>query len=88
MARRTSPMGMMPSFSPSMGSENRPNASLISASSCAVRPCSLASLDGRVLVVPDDDALSAVAAGARRLAGCFWEAQCQYDWSLFIPLGE
>ena len=33
IARRTSPMGITPSRSPSMGSENRLKASLISASS-------------------------------------------------------
>lgn len=49
MALRTSPMGMTPSFSPSMGSENSANASLISASSRAVMLCSLASLDWRSL---------------------------------------
>lgn len=38
-------MEMTPSFSPSMGSEKSENASLISASSCAVMSCSLASLD-------------------------------------------
>lgn len=36
---------MTPSFSPSMGSANSEKASLISASSCAVMSCSLASLD-------------------------------------------
>src|SRR6478735_8124671 len=55
MARRTSPMGMTPSLSPSMGSEKSPKASLISASSCAVMLFSLASLDGRVFVVPEPD---------------------------------
>lgn len=47
IALLTSLVGITPSFSPSMGSEKRANASLISASSCAVMSCSLASLDGR-----------------------------------------
>ena len=47
MALRTSPMGMTPSFSPSMASEKRLKASLISASSRAVMLCSLASRDWR-----------------------------------------
>lgn len=45
IALRTSSMGMTPSFSPSMGSAKSEKASLISASSCAVMSCSLASLD-------------------------------------------
>jgi hypothetical protein len=49
MALLTSPIGMTPSFSPSMGSENSANASLISASSRAVMLCSFASLDWRSL---------------------------------------
>lgn len=47
IARRTSPMGITPSFSPLLGSAKSANASLISASSCAVMSCSLASLDCR-----------------------------------------
>lgn len=45
MARRTSLIGMTPSFSPSAGSANSANASLISRSSRAEMLCSLASLD-------------------------------------------
>lgn len=47
MAERTSLVGITPCFSPSMGSEKRLKASLISASSWAVTLCSLASLDCR-----------------------------------------
>ena len=58
MALRTSSMGMTPSFSPSMGSEKSEKASLISASSCAVMSCSLASLDclAALLGAPDSAA--------------------------------
>lgn len=71
MARLTSLVGMTPSFSPSMGSEKRAKASLISASSCAVMSCSLASLDGRgaaaaMFAPPPDDSVAAIL----RLAGC------------------
>ncbi|KAI1805486.1 hypothetical protein F4811DRAFT_215541 [Daldinia bambusicola] len=45
MARRTSLVGMTPSFSPSAGSANSPNASLISRSSRAEMLCSFASFD-------------------------------------------
>ena len=67
MARRTSLMGMTPSFSPCIASQNRLKASLISASSSPVMLFSLASLDWRAFGAADDD--SAAAAGARRLAG-------------------
>jgi hypothetical protein len=63
MAFRTSPIGIIPSFSSLSALENSPNASLISLSSAAVMLCSFASLDWRVLGV------AASAAGARRLAG-------------------
>ena len=56
MARRTSPIGMTPSRSPSMGSQKRPKASLMSASSWAVMPFSLASFDWRGPVAREDDA--------------------------------
>jgi len=69
MARRTSPMGMTPSFSPSMGSEKRPKASLMSASSWAVMLCSFASLDWRGCFAPE--APEAAAVGGRRFGG--WE---------------
>lgn len=68
----TSLMGSTPFFSPSMGSENRLKASLISPSSWADTLCSLASLDrgaALVLVV----ALAAAADGAPpdlRFGGC------------------
>lgn len=54
IARRTSSIGMTPPFSPSMGSANSVKASLISASSCAVMSCSLASFDclARVAAAP------------------------------------
>ena len=58
----TSSMGSTPFFSPSMGSENRLHASLISVSSCAVTLCSRASFDSRGLLP--------VAAGALRFGGC------------------
>lgn len=61
MALRTSPMGMTPSFSPSASSENSANASLISASSCAVMSFSRASLDSLVLPVPAPDSATAAA---------------------------
>jgi hypothetical protein len=67
MARRTSAIGMTPSFSPSMGSEKRLNASRMSASSCAEMLFSLASLDcralGALLLV------AVVSAGGRRRGG-------------------
>lgn len=69
MARRTSSIGMKPSFSPSMGSENRLKASLISASSSAVMLFSLASLDCRFLGA-GLDAPALAPDGALRLAGC------------------
>jgi hypothetical protein len=70
-ARRTSPMGMMPSFSPSRGSEKREKASRISASSSAVRLFSLASLEGRAPVGLEVEAAAddAPGAGGRRLGG-------------------
>jgi hypothetical protein len=70
-ARRTSPMGMTPSFSPSMGSAKREKASRISDSSCAVRLCSLASLEGRAPVDLEEEAAAedAPAAGGRRRGG-------------------
>lgn len=60
----TSSMGRTPFCSPSMGSEKRLYASLISFSSCAVTLCSLASLDCRGLGAPLPE-----AAGFR-LGGC------------------
>lgn len=68
MARRTSPMGITPSFSPSIGSEKSPKASLMSASSCAVMLCSFASLDWRGCFV-----LGPGAVGGRRFGG--WRGQ-------------
>lgn len=65
IARRTSPIGMTPSFSPFIGSENSPKASLISASSCAVMLCSLASFDCRGPFALG----SAAGAAGRRFAG-------------------
>lgn len=48
----TSSMGITPIFSPSIGSEKRLKASLISPSSCAETLCSFASLErGAALVV-------------------------------------
>lgn len=73
IARRTSSIGMTPSFSPSIGSENKVNASLISASSCAVMSCSLASLDCLALVGGPDPA----AAPDFRFGGCE-ECDIQY----------
>ena len=49
MARRTSPVGMTPSFSPSMGSANSAKASWISCSCRAEMLCSFASFDCRSL---------------------------------------
>lgn len=69
IARRTSPIGMAPSFSPSIGSEKRLNASRISDSSCALRLCSFASFDGRA----DEDAPPPPPpppAAGRRRGGC------------------
>lgn len=65
-ARRTSGMGMTPSFSPAMGSEKRLKASRMSVSSWAVMPCSLASLEGRAA---REGPASVVAAAGRRLGG-------------------
>lgn len=64
MALLTSSIGITPSFSPSMGSANRANASLISASSRAEMLCSLASLDWRSL-----GAAAKLEAAALRLGG-------------------
>ena len=65
MARRTSPMGMMLSFSTFLSLVKSPKASRISFSSALVMLCSFASLESRPL--------EAVAASAgavlRRLAG-------------------
>lgn len=61
MAERTSPVGITPCLSPSMGSENRLKASRISLSSCAVTLCSLASLESRGL---------GASAGAFLFGGC------------------
>jgi len=58
-------MGMTPSFSPSMGSENRLKASRMSASSCALILCSFASLDWRGFGADD-----VPASAGRRLGGC------------------
>lgn len=68
-ARRTSSMGITPSFSPSMGSANSEKASRISASSSAVMLCSLASFEGRA-PVGLAAAEEALAAAARRRGGC------------------
>lgn len=65
-ARRTSGMGMTPSFSPAIGSEKRLKASRMSVSSWAVMPCSLASLEGRAV---REGPASVVAAAGRRLGG-------------------
>lgn len=62
-------MGMTPSFSPSMGSAKSENASLISASSCAVMSCSLASLDCLAPALPD--APDSAAPPDFRFGGCF-----------------
>ncbi len=67
MARRTSPMGSTPSFSPSSGSQNSPHASLISASSDAVMLCSRARLDRGAFLLA-----AASVDAALRLAGCAW----------------
>lgn len=66
-------MGMTPSFSPSMGSAKSVKASLISASSCAVMSCSLASLDC-LAALPD--APDSAAPPDFRFGGCRW---CQID---------
>jgi len=68
MARRTSAVGMTPSFSPSMGSEKRLKASRMSASSCAEMLFSLASLDCRALGALLL-AVVVVSAGGRRRGG-------------------
>ena len=60
----TSLEGRTPFFSPSIGSEKRLHASLISPSSCAETLCSLASLDWRALGAED-----APAAADLRLGG-------------------
>ena len=64
MARRTSPVGMTPSFSPSMGSANSAKASRISCSCRAEMLCSFASFDCRSL------GASLVLAFALRFGGC------------------
>ena len=64
IARRTSLMGITPSFSPFFFCEKSAKASLISFSSAAVMLCSFASLDCRALGSGAD-----AAAGARRLGG-------------------
>jgi hypothetical protein len=61
IARRTSPIGITPSFSPFFSSVKRAKASLISFSSSLVMLCSFASLDCR--------AFGVAASAARRLAG-------------------
>lgn len=61
-------MGITPSFSPSMGSAKSEKASLISASSCAVMSCSLASLDC-LAALPD--APDSAAPPDFRFGGCF-----------------
>lgn len=74
MARRTSPDGITPSFSPSMGSENSAKASLISRSCRAEMLCSLASLDCRSLGAP---LVAAAAALALRFGGCSSRLACR-----------
>lgn len=69
IARLTSPIEITPSFSPSIGSANRLNASLISASSAAVMLFSLASFDWRCPPVVLDEEEEAVAA-LRFAGGC------------------
>lgn len=69
-------MGMTPSFSPSMGSAKSENASLISASSCAVMSCSLASLDCLAPALPG--APDSAAPPDFRFGGCFGRG-CQID---------
>lgn len=71
MALRTSPIGMTPSFSPSMGSEKSANASLISASSSAVMSFSLARRDCLAFGGPEPpDAPDLAAPPDFRFAGC------------------
>lgn len=65
IARLTSPIGITPSFSPSIGSANKLNASLISASSWAVMLFSLASFDWRGPAALDEEE----AFAALRFAG-------------------
>lgn len=79
MALRTSSMGMTPSFSPSIGSAKSEKASLISASSCAVMSCSLASLDCLAPALPD--APDSAAPPDFRFGGCFGR-ECQIDGRL------
>lgn len=67
MARRTSPIGMTPSFSPFFSFEKSANASRISVSSALLMLCSFASLESRTLGAAKGCA-GAVAV-ARRLAG-------------------
>lgn len=64
--RRTSEVGITPSFSPLRGSEKRLKASRISFSSAAVMLCSLASLDRRGLGV---ESVGLEEAGALRFGG-------------------
>lgn len=66
IALRTSPVGIIPSFSPFFFSENREKASRISFSSAPVMLCSFASLDCRTLGV------LASPAAARRLGGYYF----------------
>lgn len=61
----TSLTGKTPFFSPSIGSANRPKASLISPSSCAETLCSLASFDCRGLGAVE-------GPPALRFGGCFF----------------
>ena len=70
-ARRTSAMGMTPSFSPWRGSAKREKASRISDSSCAVMLFSLASLEGRAVAgsLEAVAAADAPGAGGRRRGG-------------------
>ena len=63
IARRTSPIGITPSFEPFCFLANKENASRISFSSAGVTLCSFASLDWRGL------GAGASAAGSLRLGG-------------------
>ena len=78
-ARRTSPMGMTPSFSPWRGSAKREKASRISDSSWAVMLFSLASLEGRAVAggLDEADAADAPCAGGRRRGG--WSSRLGLD---------
>lgn len=70
MARFTSLVGMTPSFSPSMGSENSAKASLISRSSRAEMLCSLASFDCLSFGSEAEAEAAALRLGGYVIGGC------------------